>query len=192
MAAPVFTNLSPLSTEPEIKNLSGYPRLKPAYILKVKVTTGRPVGTILSGSNLIHWETGSGTLTTAEGYDHPVEANVEYGSDWLVFDPDGGHARPELKLLARTDDGVVLDCGYTGVARASQPILDMFEKDPNAKTFPFGISSTVHTFRTGNPKYKHLENKTFVGNGRFVITQNPFSITVESRISEVIPSCDMD
>ncbi|KAH8698992.1 hypothetical protein BGW36DRAFT_449101 [Talaromyces proteolyticus] len=37
MAAPVFTNLSPLSTEREIKNLSGYPRLKPAYILKVSL-----------------------------------------------------------------------------------------------------------------------------------------------------------
>ncbi|EED18134.1 hypothetical protein TSTA_118980 [Talaromyces stipitatus ATCC 10500] len=126
MAAPVLTNLSPLSTEPEIKNLSGFPRLKPAYILKVSpqlelsswflwafvrrldinmpqihVTTGRPVGTIVSGSNLIHWETGSGTLTTAEGYEQLVEANVEYGSDWLLFDPDNGHARPQLKLLAR-------------------------------------------------------------------------------------------
>lgn len=90
----------------------------------------------------------------------------------------------------------------------------MWAGDPNAKTFPFGIScefyrvvcfynlqsclmrntflATYHTFQCGDPKYKHLQYKTFVGNGRFVVNENPRSITVESRISEVIPSNDQD
>ncbi|KAL9629849.1 MAG: hypothetical protein Q9164_006694, partial [Protoblastenia rupestris] len=137
-------------------------------------------------------ETQTGTLTTAEGYEQPVEGEVVYGADWLLTDPDKEHARPNLKLLIKTDDGVILNSGYTGVGQFSKPVFDMWEGDQNAKTFPFGISSTVHTFETGDAKYKHLEYKTFVGNGRFVVNDNPRSITVESRISEVIASNDMD
>ncbi|KAK0724654.1 hypothetical protein B0H67DRAFT_568453 [Lasiosphaeris hirsuta] len=68
----------------------------------------------------------------------------------------------------------------------------MWAGHPDTKTFPFGISSTYHTFQSGDPKYKHLQYKTFVGNGRFVVNENPRSITVESRISEVIPSNAQD
>ncbi|KAL9632268.1 MAG: hypothetical protein Q9164_005420, partial [Protoblastenia rupestris] len=59
-------------------HLPGYPMLKPAFILK---------------------DTPTGSFESAEGYDHPVKAEVVYGSDWLTFDPDNKHARPHLKLL---------------------------------------------------------------------------------------------
>jgi hypothetical protein len=36
--------LSPLSKAREIKQLTGYPRLKPAYILKINIGNGLPVG----------------------------------------------------------------------------------------------------------------------------------------------------
>ncbi|KAK3339659.1 hypothetical protein B0T25DRAFT_618165 [Lasiosphaeria hispida] len=170
--------LSHHSTAPGIKQLPGYPRLKPAYILKINI------GNIL--------KVGTGTLTTADGYDHPIEGKIVYGADWLLNEPDGEHAIPNLKLLIETDDGAVLSSEYTGVGVFSKPVLDMWAGDPDTKTFPFGISSTYHTFQSGDPKYKHLQYKTFVGNGRFVVNENPRTITVESRISEVIPSNDLD
>ncbi|KAK4673960.1 hypothetical protein QC763_0019390 [Podospora pseudopauciseta] len=183
--------LSHHSTAREIKQLPGYPRLKPAYILKINIGNILKVGTVGSGQNLSLVETGTGTLTTAEGYDCPVDGEIVYGADWLLNEPDGEHAIPNLKLLIKTKDGAILSSEYTGTGVFSKPVLDMWAGDENAKTFPFGISSTYHTFQSGDPKYKHLQYKTFVGNGRFVVNDDR-SITVESRISEVIPSNDLD
>ncbi|KAI0419755.1 hypothetical protein F5X98DRAFT_372380 [Xylaria grammica] len=184
--------LNPLSKEAEIKQLPGFPRLKPAYILKINLGQILTIGNIASGEKMLHVETSTGSLTTADGYEHAVTGEVVYGADWLINDPDQKHARPNLKLLIKTDDGIVLSSEYTGVAVFSEPINRMWQGDPSVKTFPFGISTTVHSFSTGEPKYKHLEQKTFVGNGRFVIGENPRTICVESRISEVIASCDGD
>ncbi|RWA11906.1 hypothetical protein EKO27_g3190 [Xylaria grammica] len=193
--------LNPLSKEAEIKQLPGFPRLKPAYILKInlgqilsigKHSQGEPGLCMCGVSYLCRQETSTGSLTTADGYEHAVTGEVVYGADWLINDPDEKHARPNLKLLIKTDDGIVLSSEYTGVAVFSEPINRMWQGDPSVKTFPFGISTTVHSFSTGEPKYKHLEQKTFVGNGRFVIGENPRTICVESRISEVIASCDGD
>lgn len=103
----------------------------------------------------------------------------------------------------------VISSEYTGTGVFSKPVLDMWAGDPNAKTFPFGISgmyydwalalksglttlATYHTFKSGDPRYKELQYKTFVGNGRFIVNENPRSVTVESRISEVIASNDFD
>lgn len=46
-------------------------------------------------------ETGTGTLTSAEGYDTPVDGEVVYGADWLLNEPDNEHAIPNLKLLIK-------------------------------------------------------------------------------------------
>ncbi|KAI2463318.1 hypothetical protein F4781DRAFT_437551 [Annulohypoxylon bovei var. microspora] len=184
--------LNPLSKANDIKQLSGFPKLKPAYILKINLGNVLTVGNIASGEKLLHVDTGTGSLTTAEGYEHQVTGEVIYGADWMFNDPDEQHARPNTKILIKTDDGVILSSEYTGVAIFSEPIRKMWAGDPSIKTFPFGISTTTHTFSTGDPKYKHLEKKTFVGNGRFVINENPRSITVESRISEVVASNDLE
>ncbi|KAI0891390.1 hypothetical protein F4806DRAFT_506597 [Annulohypoxylon nitens] len=184
--------LNPLSKTNGIKQLSGYPKLKPAYILKINLGNILTVGNIASGTKLLHVDTSTGTLTTAEGYEHKVTGEVIYGGDWMFNDPDQQHARPNIKILIKTDDGLILSAEYTGVAVFSEPIKKMWAGDPSITTFPFGISTTTHTFSTGDPKYKFLETKTFVGNGRFVINENPRSITVESRISEVIASNDLE
>lgn len=44
--------------------------------------------------------------------------------------------------------------------------------------------------QVGDPNYKDLENSTWVGNGRFVLEGERLS--VESRVSKVIPSTDMN
>ncbi|KAI9147517.1 hypothetical protein HJFPF1_12543 [Paramyrothecium foliicola] len=155
--------LTSLSREPEIKQLPGYPRLKPAYILKINLSTVNPIGVIANGTALTHVETSTGTLETAPGYDDIVEGDVIYGADWLINDPNKEHARPNLKLIIKTKDDVIIHSQYTGVAQFSQPVHDMWSGKREPKAFPFGISSTVHTFDVGDSKYKHLEHKVFVG-----------------------------
>ena len=50
--------------------------------------------------------------------------------------------------------------------------------------------ATVHSFQTGPPVYRELENRHFVGNGRFVVEGG--EITVESRVGVGGASTGMD
>jgi hypothetical protein len=52
------------------------------------------------------------------------------------------------------------------------------------------ISATYHTFETGAPELKDLENTHWMGNGRFVLSET--GLTVESRVSKVVASTVMD
>jgi hypothetical protein len=54
---------------------------------------------------------------------------------------------------------------------------------------------TEHRFQAGAPELKFLENYKWVGNGRIVVGENAEgerTVTVESRISQVVPSTVMD
>ena len=50
--------------------------------------------------------TPTGTIETVPGYEPAFKANVDFGADWLSFDPDGKHARIDLKGMARFVDGI--------------------------------------------------------------------------------------
>ncbi|KAJ4293184.1 hypothetical protein N0V90_008466 [Kalmusia sp. IMI 367209] len=137
-------------------------------------------------------QTPTGTLTTAEGFEPKVEAEVVFGADWLYIDADKKYGRPNVKCIAKTNDGQTLAIDYTGVALLARKCFQVFEGDPDAQTIPFGLSVTEHRFQTGAAKYKFLENSQWVGNGRFIVSNDPRTVTVESRISQVVASTDMD
>lgn len=46
-------------------------------------------------------QTPTGTLTTVEGFEPKVEAEVVFGADWLYIDADKKYARPDLKCIAK-------------------------------------------------------------------------------------------
>ncbi|KAK2749196.1 hypothetical protein FQN57_006811 [Myotisia sp. PD_48] len=169
---------------------SGFPALQPAFVMKVDVGEGNPVGDIYTGSSFIHYNTPTGTLKTVEGFEPKIDAKVVFGGDWLYFDPDKQRARVNLKGVAKTDDGASINFFYSGIANINEPIQAIFAGSPEAKTIPFGQSTTIHGFECGHPKYKFLENHSWVGNGRFVVGDG--TLTVESRVSQVVPSKDMD
>ncbi|KAF2136925.1 uncharacterized protein K452DRAFT_322081 [Aplosporella prunicola CBS 121167] len=178
------------------KQLTGYPSLKPAFILKasdpcLNVTDSNPVGTTAGGSNLTHWQTSTGTLTSAEGFEPKLEADIFFGADWMTIDANQPRARPDVKAVAKTKDGAVIALSYTGVFQITKELQEVLEGKPVEKTFPFGTESE-HTFEAGDPRYSFLGHHKFVGNGRFVVQQNPTRITVETRISQVVPSTDED
>lgn len=50
--------------------------------------------------------------------------------------------------------------------------------------------ATIHTFEVGKEELKDLENCHWVGNGRFILSET--GLTVESRVSKLIPSTDAE
>ncbi|KAH8704709.1 hypothetical protein BGW36DRAFT_353159 [Talaromyces proteolyticus] len=174
---------------------SGFPGLQPAYIIKVNVGQGNPVGDVYTGSSFVHYNTPTGSITTVDGFEPKIEADVVFGGDWLYFDPDKERARINVKAVAKmyADECIHVYSELLmerGIAKVNDEIRKIFAGHPDARTIPFGQSTTIHTFEVGNPEYSDLQNSSWAGNGRFVLADG--KLTVESRVSKVVPSTDMD
>lgn len=81
-----------------------------------------------------------------EGFEPAFKATVGFGADWLSFDPDGQHARIDLKAVAKTEDGHSISFGYVGVITLTDDLRKIFTASPDAKTIPFGNASTLGAF----------------------------------------------
>ncbi|KAF2846073.1 hypothetical protein T440DRAFT_493013 [Plenodomus tracheiphilus IPT5] len=169
-----------------------FPSLQPAIVCKVEVGAGHVVGPKHSGSTLIHFETPTGTLETVEGFEPKFQANVVFGADWLTFDDDKRHARINLKAVATTEDDKAIDFGYQGIIALNEEVMSIFNMEPTSKSVPFGFSTGAHTFQSGAEGLRDLENTTFIGNGRMLVNEETRKITVESRISKVVPATGFD
>ncbi|KAL8907094.1 MAG: hypothetical protein Q9171_005999 [Xanthocarpia ochracea] len=191
------------------EELSGFPTLKPAIITKVDIRDVHDLGTIHNGSKLSHYGTPTGTIKSVPGFEPAFKANVDFGADWLSFDPDGHHARIDLRGMARTEQGHAIDFRYTGVIKMPPEVSKIFNMDPDMATVPFGHASESfatsidveieeadereagsHTFLVADPALKELENNVFVSNGRIAVTEK--GLVVETRQSLVVASTVMD
>ncbi|KAL3459592.1 hypothetical protein BJX64DRAFT_291098 [Aspergillus heterothallicus] len=168
--------------------LTGFPTLRPAYVLKLLVGEGNPVGPVQSGSEFIHYATPGGSITTIPGFTPAVDAQVLFAGDWLYFDADKQHARMNVKGVARTLDGEGINFSYSGVSRTSPELAEIF--GGKALTVPFGLSTMGVHFEVGSDRLKELENSTWIGNGRFIGEDG--KTLVEVRIAQVVASEDMD
>ncbi|KAI9046046.1 DUF3237 domain-containing protein [Aspergillus affinis] len=187
-----------------------FPSLQPAIVWKVNVGAGHPIGPRQSGASLVHFETPTGTVETVEGFEPKFKANVVFGADWLEFDPDQKHARINMKAIARyyyrsieedflranvyrrTEDGKEISFGYTGIIDTNEAVLKIFHQQPDSVSVPFGFSTGAHTFHSGDPELQELQNFTLIGNGRMLVDEKTRIITVESRLSKVVPATGFD
>ncbi|KAJ8096593.1 hypothetical protein POJ06DRAFT_241250 [Lipomyces tetrasporus] len=169
-----------------------FPSLQPAIVWKVQAGAAHPVGQRQSGSTMIHFETPTGSVETVEGFEPKFTAKVVFGADWLEFDPDQKHARINMKAVATTEEGKDISFGYTRIIELNEPVMKIFNQTPDSVGVPFGFSTGAHTFFSGDPTLKELENMTLVGNGRMLVDEETRAITVESRISKVVPATGFD
>ncbi|KAI0384277.1 hypothetical protein F5Y04DRAFT_278282 [Hypomontagnella monticulosa] len=169
---------------------SGFPTLKPAIITKVNIAELNDLGTIHNGSRLMHFGTPTGTVESVPGFEPAFKATVNFGADWLSFDPDGSYGRIDLRGMARTEEGHSIDFRYQGIIKITPEAKKIFEMSPDAATVPFGNATGQHQFLVADPALKVLENNVFVSNGRIMVSEK--GLTVESRQSMVVASTVMD
>ncbi|GAB1214365.1 hypothetical protein ATERTT37_003527 [Aspergillus terreus] len=160
-----------------------FPSLQPAIVWKVNAGAAHPVEVK---------ETPTGTIETVEGFEPRFKGKVVFGADWLEFDPDQKHARINMKAIATTDEGKEISFGYTGTIELNEAVMKIFNQAPDSESVPFGFSTGAHSFFSGDPSLSELENMTLVGNGRMLVDPETRVITVESRISRVIPATGFD
>lgn len=112
--------------------------------------------------------TPTGTIESVPGYEPSFKADVTFGADWLSFDPDGKHARINLKGMARfvsdvflahglsemyascsnhctvdhrTESNSAIDFRYKGIIKMPPEVQKLFNGDPTMATVPFGHAS---------------------------------------------------
>ncbi|KAL9095958.1 MAG: hypothetical protein Q9165_001956 [Trypethelium subeluteriae] len=151
-----------------------------------------PAGVRENGPTLIHFEFGKGTLETVEGFEPAFQAEIIHGADYLSFNSDDKQAHIDVKAIAETKDGAVINFPYHGIVTLTEPVLNLFNMDPKGKTIPFGASTNTHYFHSGAEKLKGLEYMTFIGNSRMILNEETKALQVETRISKVVPATGME
>ncbi|KAJ4271873.1 hypothetical protein NW762_000582 [Fusarium torreyae] len=165
--------------------LTNFPVLIPAFTAQIAID--RP---LIISSNLLNipFLPNEGTLISEPGYEPSLEATFVHGSDFLRRDPDGQWVKLEVSSVARDISGAVLRFNYNGVVDMAGDEGKVIRGDANATTTGFGNAFVQVRFETDAPGLKLLQDKLYVGSGRFVIEEDQ-PIIVEYKISEISAQC---
>ncbi|KAM7207661.1 Uncharacterized protein family UPF0311 [Naviculisporaceae sp. PSN 640] len=170
--------------------MSGFPKLIPAFTALVEIEPPAPVGPVASGNSLIHVviAPNKGSIKSEPNYPIKLDATFVHGADFIRADPSGKNVRLEVHSVIRDSlnggGGGLLRFNYTGVISTEGPNGKVLGGSPDAATTPFGDAFINASFETGVPELAEIQNKVYVGSGRFVLEEGK-PVTVEYKISEV-------
>lgn len=152
-----------------------------------QIHVGSPthIGALSNGPSLVHlsFVPNTGFIKSEPSYPIQLDAVFTHGADYIKVDATGKHARLEVQSTATSPQGA-LRYNYTGTADLSSPAGKVLRGDADAATTDFGGIFAQAKFETGVPELKELENKTFVGSGRFILEEGK-GVVVEYKVSEV-------
>ncbi|KFY70918.1 hypothetical protein V499_08882 [Pseudogymnoascus sp. VKM F-103] len=162
----------------------GFSTLVPAFTLKANIKAHPITGaTSQHPGGISVVDITSGTLISEPGYPVKVNASFLSGSDYIKPDTSGDFFRLDVKSLLKDESGALITLNYTGHIQTTEAIFKVLGGAPDAKTTEFGNISTHLTFETGSEDLRLLEQKVYVGNGRFIVEDG--GLTVEYKISQV-------
>ncbi|KAH6998054.1 hypothetical protein BGZ61DRAFT_11616 [Ilyonectria robusta] len=164
---------------------TNFPILIPAFTARIYIDTPLPITADLLN---IPFLPSAGTLISEPDYRPALRATFVHGSDFLRRDSDGQIVRLDVTSVARDATGALLRFNYNGVVGMTGDEGKIIRGDVNATTTGFGNAFVQVRFETDSPGLKLLEDKLYVGSGRFIVQENE-PIVVEYKISEVGAPC---
>ncbi|KAJ4137668.1 hypothetical protein NW768_003256 [Fusarium equiseti] len=166
--------------------LTNFPVLIPAFTAQIAIRDP-----LIISSNLVNipFVPNAGTLISEPGYEPSIDAKFIHGSDFLRRDPDGQWAKLEVASVAQDTSGAMMRFSYNGVVYMEGDEGKVIRGDANATTTGFGNAFVQIRFETDAPGLKVLQDKLYVGSGRFVIEEDK-PVIVEYKISEVSANCN--
>ncbi|KAF9889755.1 hypothetical protein FE257_007061 [Aspergillus nanangensis] len=166
--------------------MSEYPSLKPAFTVKVNIAPPMAVGSASRTTSLQVVPMTGGTVKSDSSFSPAIDAEfVGTGNDYIHADPDQKHLRLNAHGVLKTKDDALIYVNYTGVITLTEAEGAVLTGAGVEGSTPFGNSFTHFTFETGDERYKDLENRVFVGQGRFNVGADK-SIVVEYRVGQVV------
>ncbi|KDN65575.1 hypothetical protein CSUB01_03597 [Colletotrichum sublineola] len=179
--------------------------------LQIHLDAPTQIGVVAVGSSQFHaaFLPNTGLLRSEPDYPIKVDAVFVHGADYLRGDPDGHYVRLEVSsVLKDKATGAAIRFDYTGTIDVSGPAGTVLKGLPGAKTTDFGDACecpfsgperrqkiiawpdtdtyvvTHAKFETGHEALREIQNKVYVGSGRFVVEEGK-PVVVEYKISEV-------
>ncbi|PYH87167.1 hypothetical protein BO82DRAFT_397089 [Aspergillus uvarum CBS 121591] len=167
--------------------MSGYPTLQPAFTIQVVIDAPLGVGSASRQNSLQVVPMTGGTIKSEPGFSPALDAEfVGVGNDYIHADADGKHLRLNAHAVAKPkDDADLIYLNYTGVITLAPEVQAVFAGAAEDGSTPFGNAFTHFTFETGSTRYKDLETRVFVAQGRFN-TEKGKPTVVEYRVSQVL------
>ncbi|KAK4162145.1 hypothetical protein QBC43DRAFT_322467 [Cladorrhinum sp. PSN259] len=163
--------------------MSGFPTLVPAFTAKIAINAPSLVSPTLRHVPIIPEIS---TLVSEPSYSIAVDAVLLQGADFIRTDPDGRHVRLEVQSLAKDKTtGGFIRFNYTGTVNIEGPNGKVLKGEKDAATTEFGGAFTQVVFESSAPELAALQEKTYVGSGRFVLEEGKPPV-VEYKISEVV------
>ncbi|KAL3463290.1 hypothetical protein BJX64DRAFT_287542 [Aspergillus heterothallicus] len=166
--------------------MAGYPGAKPAFTMKVAIDAPIAVGSAARNNPLQVVPMLGGTLQSAEGFDPLIDAEfVGVGNDYIHADADGQHLRLNAHGVIKTKDDALIYINYTGIITLTEAEGAVLTGKASEGSTPWGNSFIHLTFETGHERYKDLENRVFVGQGRFNVGADK-KVVVEYHVGQVV------
>lgn len=166
--------------------MSNFPKLTPAFTTHIVLDPAVAVGGVSKGGPLTvaPFASSSGFLRSEPGYPVKVNAEMVHGSDFIRGDPSGKHVRLDVNSVLKDSSGAFISYKYSGIIELEPGNIAVLSGSKDAKTTEFGHVLTHILFETGSEDLKLLEQKVYVGSGRFIIEEGKAPV-VEYKISEV-------
>ncbi|KAL1862206.1 hypothetical protein Plec18167_001008 [Paecilomyces lecythidis] len=160
--------------------MAEFPTLKPAFTIQVQIDTPLTVGSL----NVVPMS--GGTLKSEPGFSPALDSSfVGTGNDYIRASADGKHLRLDAHGVIKTKEDALLYLHYTGNINVTEAEAAVFGgKAPDGPT-PWGNLFTNIKFETGDERYKDLEKRVFVAQGRFIIQKDKPGV-VEYKVSQVV------
>ncbi|KAK5658833.1 hypothetical protein OQA88_1645 [Cercophora sp. LCS_1] len=167
--------------------MSNFPKLIPAFTAQIAIQAPTAVGATARGGLLTHVIIlPESTIVSEPDYPIKLDATFVHGADYIKADPDGRNVRLEVQSLVQDKaTGALVRFNYTGTSAMGGPNGKVLRGEPDAATTPYGEVFTHPVFETGSGPLAALQDKTYVGSGRFVLEAGK-PVTVEYKISEVV------
>ncbi|KAL2199204.1 hypothetical protein P885DRAFT_75619 [Corynascus similis CBS 632.67] len=168
--------------------MAGFPKLIPAFTVQVAIATPQAISTSLT---FVPFLSAGGTIISEPSYPIQLNAAIEHGADYIKAGPDGPdgsssrHVRLDVQSLARdATTGALLRFIYRGKIATTGDAGRVLRGEEGAGTTAFGEAFSVVEFEVGSKELAVLEEKVYVGSGRFIIEPGKPTI-VEYKVSEV-------
>ncbi|KAL2165218.1 hypothetical protein VTH06DRAFT_514 [Thermothelomyces fergusii] len=162
--------------------MAGFPKLIPAFTVHVAI---EPPKAISSSLTFVPFRSTGGTIVSEPTYPIRLDAAFEHGADYIKAAPDGRHVRLDVQSTARdAATGSFLRFSYRGKVSTTGAAGRFMRGEEGVGTTDFGEAFSIVEFEVGSPELAALEEKVYVGSGRFIIEPGK-PVVVEYKISEV-------
>ncbi|KAL2130096.1 hypothetical protein VTI74DRAFT_6897 [Chaetomium olivicolor] len=163
--------------------MADFPKLIPAFTVQIALRQPTSISPTLT---FVPFHSTGGTIVSEPSYPIKLNAAIEHGADYITAAPDGRRVGLDVQSTARDSvTGSLVRFTYTGKISMLGDAGKVLRGEAVAGTATaFGDAFSVVSFEVGSKELAAMEEKIYVGSGRFILEPGK-PVIVEYKVSEV-------